>query len=235
MAPSAINPQAKAFNGVCQVHRAEVLSDQSGVDDALVQLPGEAQVVLLFGTLSPYKGVDLLVDAFARLAGRRPRARLVVAGFPLAGFDLGRERRRAAELGVAERVTFVPEYLPSSEVAAWMELATVAAFPYRSGSQSAAVQTALTFGVPVVAAAVGAMPELLAGVGDAGRAWRVPPEDPEALAAALEELLAGPAGRETLEERRQRAAEIRRRTSWRHAASILLDTYAEALGREAAT
>lgn len=186
-----------------------------------LDLPAHAPVVLLFGTLAPYKGVDLLIEAFSRLGPPGSQARLVVAGFPLPGFDLERERRRAAELGVAERVRFVPEYLPSSEVAGWMELAAVAAFPYRSGSQSAAVETALTFGVPVVASNVGAMAEMLGPE----PARLVPPEDPAALAAALEEALSedldGP-------ERRRRAEASRRRHGWEIPAEILLTTY----GRE---
>lgn len=183
-----------------------------------LDLSADAPVVLLFGTLAPYKGVDLLIEAFSRLVSRHPRARLVVAGFPLPGFDLERERQRAARRGVGDRVRFVPEYLPSSEVAAWMDLAAVAAFPYRGGSQSAAVQTALTFGVPVVASPVGAMPEMLAGE----PARLVPAGDPEALAAALGDVLdAGPG----LEERQCRAAASRRRSSWNIPAEILLETY----------
>ncbi len=175
-------------------------------------------VILLFGTLAPYKGVDLLIDAFARLGPRHARAQLVVAGFPLPGFDLPRERRRAIELGVGDRVHFVPEYLPSPEVAAWMELAAVAAFPYRSGSQSAAIRTALTFGVPVVATTVGATPEMLKGE----PARLVPPENPRALALVLGDLLETEVDPE---ERSRRAEASRRRSSWRIPAETLLGVY----------
>lgn len=201
-------------------------------------LPPDAPVVLLFGTLSPYKGIDLLIEAFARLPPRHAGARLLLAGFPLPGFDLAAERRRAARLGVGERVRFVPGYLPLEEVAAWMELAAVAAFPYRGGFQSAAVQAALAFGVPVVASAVGAMGEMLAPLVGGEGARLVPPGDAAALAAALDGALRAdgdPAAR------RRRAESCRRLFSWRHPASAVLDAYrrrldapAGAAGREAA-
>ena len=148
-----------------------------------------APVVLLFGTLSRYKGADLLVEAFAAASGKHPDARLVLAGFALPDLDPGALRARAEELGVGDAVVVVPEYLPEEEVAAWMELASVAVFPYRDVHQSAALQVALTLGVPTVASRVGAIPEV---VRHQETGLSVPPGDPEALAAALGRLLGDP-------------------------------------------
>jgi starch synthase len=83
------------------------------------------------------------------------------------------------------------------------------------------VQTALACGVPVAASAVGAMPEMLAEV-DGERARLVPPEDPAALAAALDALLAADDGEPA---RARRAAASRRQFAWEHPAAALLDTY----------
>lgn len=186
-------------------------------------------VVLLFGTLSRYKGVDLLLAAFARVAARQPRARLVLAGFPAADFDLAAHRELARELGIAERVRWAPRYIESGEVAAWMELAAVAVFPYREVWQSGALVAAQTFGVPIVAAAVGAMPEAVAD-GESG--LLVPPGDPEALAAALLALLADPALARRLGERARRDA--RERLGWQRVAHTILGAYRPLLAGRAA-
>lgn len=190
-----------------------------------LELPDSAPVILLFGTLSPYKGVDLLLEAFARIRGRCPDARLVVAGYPLPGFDLREVRARAAGLGLSERVRFVPRYLPAPEVGAWMELATVAVFPYRELFQSAAVQVPLAFGVPVVATDVGAMREALAD-GEAGTL--VPPDDREALAESLSGALSDP---RAARERGRRGREIARdRFSWERIGATVCERYRELLG-----
>lgn len=195
-------------------------------------VPGDAAeaapVVLLFGTLSPYKGADVLVEAFACLraseadrdAGPQGRAHLVLAGYPLAGFDPEVVRERARELGVGDAVTVAPGYVPSEEVAAWMELATVAVFPYREIYQSAALQVTLTFGVATVASRVGAVPEV---VRDGETGLLVPPGDVRALAAAIERLLERPDLARDLGERA--AADQRRRFAWSRVARRVLASY----------
>lgn len=191
-----------------------------------------APVVLAFGTLAPYKGLDLLVEAFARLpAAADPalqEARLVVAGFPLPGFDPEELRRLACRLGVEDRVHIVPGYVPSGEVAAWMELAAVAAFPHREVFQSGVLQVAAGFGVPVMASRAGATPEV---VRDGETGLLVPPGDAGALAEALGRLL----GDRRLARRLGEAAaeEARTRFAWRRAAREILATYRELLEEEA--
>lgn len=183
-------------------------------------LEPEAQVLLLFGTLSRYKGADLLLDAFARVHAAHPRARLVLAGHALPDFDAAAWRRRADELGLAAAVRLVSGYVPAGRVAAWMELATIAVFPYREIFQSGALMIAQTFGVPTVASRVGALPE---AVVEDETALLVPPGDAEALGAALARLL----GDEALRERLGRAAREHARTaaSWRSIAQSLLARY----------
>jgi glycosyltransferase involved in cell wall biosynthesis len=158
-----------------------------GVDAAALRKRigiGDEPVVLFFGTLSRYKGTDVLLDAWPRVH-RETGARLVLAGFPFHDFDLEEHRRRAT---VA--VNWVPEYIDSGDVAAWMELASVIVFPYRDIYQSGAVHVAQTFGVPTVASDVGAFRDVIR---DGVSGLLVPPEDPDALAGALIRLLQDPA------------------------------------------
>lgn len=182
------------------------------------------RVVLLFGTLSPYKGVDVLLRAFPEVSRVEPDAVLAIAGYPLTGFDLGAARQLARKHGVADRVVFVPRYVDSREVAAWMELAEVAVFPYRSVWQSGAVAVAQTFGTPIVASRVGALEEELAG-GEAG--LLVPPGDPDALAAAIARVLADDDLADRLGARASEIAETRR--DWSEIGARMLREYREVL------
>ena len=117
-------------------------------------------------------------------------------------------------------MTVAPGYVPSEEVAAWMELATVAVFPYREIYQSAALQVALTFGVATVASRVGAVPEV---VRDGETGLLVPPGDVRSLAAAIERLLERPDLARALGERA--AADQGRRFAWSRVARRVLDAY----------
>lgn len=195
-----------------------------GVLRRRLELKDDAPVVLLFGTLSRYKGVDLLLEAFARLHADVPAARLVVAGYPMADFDAEAHRRLAAQLGIQGAVRFLFRYVRPEDVAAWMELAAVAVYPYRTVFQSGALQVALTFGVPVVATRVGAMPEVL---GDGIEGLLVPPGDPAALADALRRLLEDRELAQRLGGNAARAA--RTRFAWDKIAKILLNRYRDLL------
>ena len=171
---------------------------------------GTEPVVLFFGTLSRYKGVDVLLDAFPRIH-RETGARLVLAGYPLPDFHVP-----AAQ----DSVTLVPEYIRSEEVAAWMELASVIVFPYRAIYQSGAIHVAQTFGVPTVASAVGAMQDV---VEHEVSGLLVPPEDPDALATAVMRLLQD---RELASRLGSRfAADARGPFSWRANAETILGAY----------
>ncbi|HEY8181226.1 MAG TPA: glycosyltransferase, partial [Thermoanaerobaculia bacterium] len=97
----------------------------------------DAPVVLFFGTLSRYKGVDVLIEAFPQIH-RETGARLVIAGYPFHDFDVAAHQAQARSLGVGDVITWVPEYISSDEVASWMELASAIVFPYRDIYQSGA-------------------------------------------------------------------------------------------------
>lgn len=160
---------------------AAALRDRAGI--------GDEPVVLFFGTLSHYKGADVLLEAFPRVH-RETGARVVLAGFPFHDFDVAAHRQRARDLGIANAVTWVPEYIDSGDVAAWMELASVIVFPYRDIYQSGAVHVAQTFGVPTIASAVGAFQDVIE---HEVSGLLVPPQDPAALSDALVRLLRDPA------------------------------------------
>src|SRR4051794_9050777 len=166
-------------------------------------------VVLFFGLLRPYKGLDVLLDAWRGIAG----AELWVVGMP-------RMDTSALRAGAPPGVRFVERFVADGEVAALFRRADLAVLPYREIDQSGVLFTALGAGTPLVLSAVGGFPEVAA----AGAAELVPPGDAAALRAALERLLADPAARERLAAGARRAAH--ERYGWDAIARRHLDLYA---------
>jgi len=144
----------------------------------LGDLPGP--VILFFGHVRRYKGLRDLIHAL-RDVRRRVPATLVVAG-PF--FEPpGRYLRVAERFGVGDAVRLFPGYVPDEEVEELFSLADVVALPYRTASQSGIVPLAAAFGRPVVATAVGGIPETM------GPNSLVPPRRPDRLAAAIVDAL----------------------------------------------
>jgi glycosyltransferase involved in cell wall biosynthesis len=148
-------------------------------------------VVLFFGLLRPYKGLDVLLRAWEGVDG----AELWVVGLPR--MDLA-PLRAAAPPGVR----FVPRFVSEAESAALFAAASLVVLPYREIDQSGVAFTALGTGAPLVASAVGGLPELA----ETGAVRLVPPADADALRAALRALLADPRGLEAMAARAREAA-----------------------------
>lgn len=151
-------------------------------------LPTDRPLVVYAGLLIARKGVDVLLDGFARLADRRADVELVVVG----GSDERDDRRtaladRAARLGCGSRVRFVGRR-PHEEMALWLAAGDVFAFPSRLEGSPNVVREAIACGTPCV---VSALPGIEDVVGpDQGIV--IPTDDPAALADALAGVLARP-------------------------------------------
>jgi glycosyltransferase involved in cell wall biosynthesis len=182
-------------------HGAERLRTELGLDpervhviehgafDYLTQLPDErplpdelrdadGPVILFFGLLRPYKGIDVLLEAFRSVEG----AELWIVGRAMMDLDPLRELARRTP----GRVRILPRFITDPEIPALFRRADLVALPYREIEQSGVLYTGLAFGKPLVIGAVGGFTEVAAR----GAARLVPPGDPEALAKALNELLA---------------------------------------------
>jgi glycosyltransferase involved in cell wall biosynthesis len=173
----------------------------------------EGPVILFFGLLRPYKGLDTLLRAFRELQG----AELWIVGNPR--MDLAPPRRLAAE--APGRVRFVTRFVEDAEVPAIFRRADLVVLPYRDAEQSGVLYTGLAFEKPLVLSTVGGFPEVAA----TGAARLVPPEDPDALAEALSELTADPEARERLAAAARAAAAGP--YSWDSIASRTLALYEE--------
>lgn len=142
-------------------------------------------VVLLFGRITPYKGLELLFRAAPGVAAEVPNVRFVVAGKPVAGY----EPPAAPALPKRGLIETVYDYISNDQAAALFAQAEVAVCPYTDASQSGVVLTAYAFGVPVVVTDVGGLPEY---VEDGVNGLVVPAQDAPALTAALVRCLREP-------------------------------------------
>jgi glycosyltransferase involved in cell wall biosynthesis len=173
-------------------------------------------VVLFFGLLRPYKGLDVLLDAWRGIDG----AELWIVGRPRMALKALRARAPAS-------VRFVPRYVSDAELPAFFRRADAVVLPYSRTErfdQSGVLATALAFGKPTVVSDVGGFSEVAA----AGAARLIPPNDPTALHDALERLLGDPQEHEGLA--RGALAAASGPYSWQEAAKQTLALYRELVG-----
>ncbi len=143
-------------------------------------LPSEAPVLLFFGFVRRYKGLDVLLEAMPMIRAALPEVQLVVAGEFYERLNHYRARIRA--LGLSSCVHLHDRYIPESEVVWYFSAADLVVQPYLSATQSGIVPLAFHFERPVVVTAVGGLPEVVPHE-EAG--FVVPPGDASALAEAV--------------------------------------------------
>ncbi len=200
-------------------HHLAARRGDAALDPAVGDLNGH-RVVLFFGLLRPYKGVDTLIEAFAATPADTV---LLIVG--MARMPIDALRRRAGELGIADRVRWVTRFVPDAEAAAYFARADVVALPYRETEQSGVLNTALAFGKPLVLSDTGGFHEVSS---EHGAARLVPPGDGTALGVALREVLEDDGERARLSEAARRAAAGP--YSWGRAAELTERLYRDLMG-----
>jgi glycosyltransferase involved in cell wall biosynthesis len=140
-------------------------------------------VVLCFGLIRPYKGIDVLLEAWRGIE----EAQLWIVGMPR--MDIA--PLRAAAPG---NVRFVTRFVSEGELVACFTRADLAVLPYRRADQSGVLNTALAFGTPLLVSDVGGFED----VAELGAAELVAPGDAAALHDALRALLADEPARASL-------------------------------------
>jgi glycosyltransferase involved in cell wall biosynthesis len=171
-------------------------------------------VVLCFGLMRPYKGIDLLLEAW----GEVDDAELWIAGMPR--MDISPLRAAAPP-----NVRFFPRFITDGELPAYFRRADLVVLPYREIDQSGVLFTALAFGKPLLLSDVGGFPEIAA----TGAARIFPAGDASALGASLRELLGDRSALAGMTESARAAAQGP--YSWRAVAAKTLALY-ESLLRE---
>jgi glycosyltransferase involved in cell wall biosynthesis len=152
-------------------------------------IPSDAPLVGTVGRLRPWKGQDRFLRSVVRVADVLPSARFLVVGGAI--FDVQDSypeylRRLAAELGIADRVTFTGQLTDVRTALAAMDVFVHPGDPEPFGLVNL---EAMAMGKPVVAFAHGALPEIVL---DGETGLLVPPGSEEALAGAVIDLLGDP-------------------------------------------
>ncbi|MCX6953249.1 MAG: glycosyltransferase [Verrucomicrobia bacterium] len=143
-------------------------------------LPPDGPIALFFGKVEPYKGVDLLAEAWGLV--RTPDARVVVAGWcPDEGYA---KTIRAAIARSPQSATMEwrEGFVPNEDVAAWLQACDAVVMPYRNIYQSGVVFLCLRFGMPIVATRVGSLHDYI----DADSGVLTETNDPAGIAQALD-------------------------------------------------
>ena len=172
-------------------------------------------MVLCFGLMRPYKGIDVLLQAWRGIED----AELWVAGMPR--MDISALRASAPP-----GVRFVGRFIGDDELPAYFRRADLVVLPYREIDQSGVLFTALAFGKPLLLSDVGGFPEVAA----AGAARTFPAGDVAALHRELRALLGDPAALSALAQRSRAAAQGE--YSWRTIARRTLALYGALLAEE---
>lgn len=141
------------------------------------------KVILLFGAIRPYKGVFTAIEAFPAVLKEVPDSILLIAGKLWQKWEP--YQQRINELGIADAVKTVLEYIPSGEVYRYFEAADLVILPYHHfDSQSGIGSTAVAFRKPLIVTEVGGLPDLVKN-----QHYVVPPGNADILAQRIIECL----------------------------------------------
>lgn len=188
-----------------------------------LELDLQNRYVLFFGLIRDYKGLDMLLDAWARLkrSGETEGRKLLVAGEFYTSPEPYLER--IERLGLQADVLLHDRFVPDEEVKYYFSAADFLVLPYRTATQSGVTQIAYRFGLPMVVTDVGGLPEIVPD----GRAGIVCRPDEGSIADAVRRMYADGA----LSRFRAGVAAESKRFSWEEMCDRIMELYERVSGR----
>jgi glycosyltransferase involved in cell wall biosynthesis len=171
------------------------------------------RTILFFGNIGPYKGVEFLVAAFQKLAGKRDDYRLIIAGKLRGGAEkYWEDIRSAINRDVSgKRVIQKIEFIPDDETELYFKAADVLALPYTHIYQSGVLFLGYSFGLPVIATDVGSLRE---GVVEGRTGFLCRPREPNELANTIESYFESDLFKELDSRRQEIRAYAKAQHSW---------------------
>jgi len=139
----------------------------------------EDKVILFFGFIRKYKGLDLLLKAMVLLKNEIPDLKLLVAGEFYEDEKIFREIIGSGE--ISDRLYLHTDFIPDNEVKYYLCAADAVVQPYRHATQSGVTPLAYHFEKPIIVTNVGGLPALVPD----GKAGLVTEPDPSSIAAAI--------------------------------------------------
>ena len=145
-----------------------------------LNLTQDDRVILFFGLIRKYKGLDLLIEAFSLLK-TNPHNKLLIAGEFYEDkqpyFDL------ISKYKLEEQIILLNQFIPNDDVKYYFSAADIVALPYRSATQSGVTQVSFHFEVPTLVTNVGGLGEIIPH----NVAGYVVEPNPQAIATSLED------------------------------------------------
>jgi len=191
----------------------------------------EERVILFFGRIVPYKGLEYLVAAFQEHLTSFRCNRLIIAGRPEKDcrqyFDAIRDKIEQSENG--GQIMLMAEYVPDNETELYFKAVDVLVLPYRDIYQSGVLFLAYSFGLPVVATDVGALREEIVE-GKTGFVCK--PENPADLARAIQAYFCSDLFKNLNGCRNSIQQYARQRYSWNIVGELTKNVYEELLGQQ---
>jgi len=184
------------------------------------------KVILFFGNIAPYKGLEYLTSAFQRLNGQS-HFRLIIAGWPKNCAEYWRAIRDSIEDDVRNgRVVLKAEYIPDEDTEVYFKAADAFVLPYRHVYQSGVLFLGYSFGLPVLAADVGSLKEDIVE-GKTGFVFK--PEAPADLASTIEKYFRSDLYARLAENRQPIREFALAHHSWQQVGEITMGVYADLL------
>lgn len=121
-----------------------------------LNIPAGKKVVLFFGFIRDYKGLDLLIEAMSKL---NEEYALVIGGEVYGSFD--KYAQQIERLGMKDKISLHVRYISDDEVPLFFSSADVCVLPYRSATQSGITSIAYHFGLPMIATDTGGLKETI--------------------------------------------------------------------------
>lgn len=176
----------------------------------------EHKVILLFGAIRHYKGIDTAIKAAGLLKERLPEIRLVIAGTPWE--EWSHYQNLIDQAGLSDQVISHLEYIPTARVALYFQAADLVLLPYHHfDSQSGIGSAALAFEKPLIVSDTGGLPELVKD-----SKWVFPAGDYEALATAIAQCFSDS---RYLQQMSKDSGQIRMGSSWLMIAEQTMTVY----------
>ncbi len=209
-------PETKAASQIIPLGEYGFLLNESNTENK-----PDHPVILFFGNIRPYKGLDILLRSFVNIHQRIPNTRLKIVGQAISSFEP--YQKIIDESGIAASVDIHLGYIPDDELSEALNQSTIAVLPYRDIDQSAVLMLMMAAGKAIVASKVGGIDEVIS---HNQTGLLVTPGDINELSNAVITLLSDPSKVQELEQNVKLDAQTR--FSWKTIAAQTLAFYKDA-------
>lgn len=147
-------------------------------------------IILFFGRISPYKGIDVLLEAFLSIEKSFPNIKLIIAGSGNFYFDTSLFQSNP-------KIKFINRYITNEELVNLIYQSAIVVCPYKDATQSGVVMSAYALNKPVLATNVGGLPEM---IDDSKTGYLIPPNNSNAIAEKITQIIQSDAILKIMEE-----------------------------------